>query len=124
MDKKSLFSGAIVLLFGFFFLKNCVFNDPKPKTKQELLEDADGWAYIQAQDYVKRRLKYPEEADFKTTPEISQHDDSAVYKESGYVITKNGFGVKSKLYFDCRIKYLGGEPIEPKNWELVSIDIE
>jgi len=98
-----------------------------PKSKAEKLKDGRTMASVISKGYALQHLKYPEEADFAFLPEY-EHNDSNVYRIQRYVTAKNAFGVKSKLLYDCRLRYDGdidsaSQWPNPGYWHLLSFDM-
>lgn len=81
----------------------------------------DTEAYIVSKDFVKTRLKYPEEADFPITPDASDHLGNGVYEVRGTVKAKNAFGVTSKYMWLTRLRFKGGSDLETSSWDLMDL---
>jgi hypothetical protein len=78
-------------------------------------------AYVISQNYVKQKLTYPEEADFPTLPVSSELNKDNVYNVIADVTTKNGFGVKIDVHYQCLLKFKGGDDADNNNWQLVDL---
>lgn len=71
-------------------------------------------------DYVLPMMKYPDETSFDfggVKAEYSKEDN--LYTVYGKGTTKNGFGVKVPIHFNCEIRFLGGDEYESRNWQLI-----
>jgi hypothetical protein len=90
----------------------------------EELATHDTEAYIVSKDFVKTRLKYPEEADFPITPDASVHLGNGVYEVRGMVKAKNAFGVTSKYMWLTRLRFKGGSDLETSSWDLMDLRME
>ncbi len=82
-------------------------------------------AYIVSKEIVKSQLMYPEEADFALLPVLAemQEGTDSLYRVVGDVTIKNAFGVKSKIRYMVRMKYVGGNDINPGSWKLIDYSI-
>jgi hypothetical protein len=76
-------------------------------------------AYVEAKEFAKSKLQYPDEADFDWTPTYDKNEGDNNYRIVGNVVAKNGFGVKQKQTFKCVLHYKGGEDLEDSSWEIV-----
>jgi len=83
----------------------------------------DTEAYVVAKDFVKKRLNYPDEADFPWTPTSSKHRGGGVYDVIGEVTAKNAYGVKSTHSWRAVIKFLGGDDLNTKNWQEIGVEV-
>jgi len=122
--KKSAPLWFTLLFFGcviFLFVKMC-----GSSSDTNTVKDYHTQAAVQAQVYVKQKLKYPEEADFQIMGVHSNLIDSAknTYRVDGFVTSKNGFGVKSKLKYQCELSYLGGNVYTDSSWYLDKCEVE
>lgn len=97
--------------------KSSIGKENQNKAAEKNIEDHKSGAYLAAQDFVKAKLSYPEEADFPWSPSIPIVVNGDMYKVQGYVDTKNGYGVKIKAKFVCVLKYTGGDDLSPSSWE-------
>lgn len=98
-------------------------HEAKSKAEADLASH-DTEAYVIAKEFVKTRLKYPEEADFPFTPTSSKHVGSGAYNVLGEVTAKNAFGVKSRYVWRALIKFNGGDDLNPKDWEVVALELK
>lgn len=87
--------------------------------------DKTSAAYVASQQIIKTQLQFPEEAEFATLPVLSeiQEGTDSIYRVVGDVTVKNAFGVRSKLQYMLRMKYIGGEPISAQSWEIIDYSI-
>jgi len=86
--------------------------------------DKTSAAYIVSKEFVKSHLDFPEEAEFPLMPVMSdiQEDTDSLYRVVGEVTFPNSFGVKSKKRYILRMKYLGGEELNPRSWKVVDFN--
>ncbi|MCC2590343.1 hypothetical protein [Chryseobacterium sp. MFBS3-17] len=118
INKKILTFGCLPIVLIFILI---IIFAPKNQTVSE--SNNATAAYIISKKYVKTQIEYPEEADFAFLPvlaEKQEHTDE-IYRVVGDVTVKNAFGVKSKVRYLCRLKYLGGDVHEAASWELVDL---
>lgn len=85
----------------------------------EKTEDHANAAYVIAKEMAKKKLTYPDEANFDWTPTYDKNVGENNYRIVGKVETKNGFGVKKKQTFECVLHYKGGDELEDSSWEVV-----
>jgi len=109
----------IASVIAFIMIKGCG-DDTTSSPSSKSHEDA---AYIVSKDFAKQKLTYPEEADFPWIPKYSQMDADSIYTVVGEVTSKNGFGVKVKFTYKCRLKFLGGDDLDTNNWQLIDMDM-
>jgi len=137
LDFGHTFNRVFRYVFGFLFYVFLIYNsydlnsikkvnkeqievEKKTSVEKKTPKDHKSGAYLTAEDYVKAKLSYPEEADFPWNSSIPTVVNGDMYKVQGYVNTKNGFGVKVKVKFVCVLKYIGGEggdDLSPSSWE-------
>jgi hypothetical protein len=93
----------IIIIYAVIFITACSTQSSlTPKEKIYLTIDIRKQLILEeVYKNVKDKLKYPEEAEFKNEPEyiITSEKDKRVIAR-GYVIAKNGFGVREKLSYD------------------------
>ena len=94
-------------------------QDSIKRAKELATHDTE--AYIVSKDFVKSRLKYPEESDFPITPDASIHLGNGVYEVRGTVKAKNAFGVTSKYTWLTRLRFKGGSDLETTSWDLMDL---
>lgn len=117
-NKKVLTFGCLPIFLIFILI--VIFTPKDPKTEENSRATS---AYIISKNHVRAQLEFPEEADFAFLPvlaEKQEHTDE-IYRVVGDVTIKNAFGVKSKVRYLCRMKYLGGDANSPDSWQLVDL---
>lgn len=120
-----IFFLAIILFFCFY---GC--GGKKQETKPRLSfkygvseSYLSSQAWLMSQKIAKKHLKYPEEASFSWSPDQKyEFDYLGKYgvNISGYVTTKNAFGVRSKLKIYATWHY---DP-NTKQWECKSFSMD
>lgn len=92
-------------------------------TETPIKADYSSEAFIISQKYVKAQLNYPAEAEFNFLPDLAEEQEENLYRIVGSVTAKNALGVKSEIQYLCRLKYLGGDPMNIESWKLVDISL-
>lgn len=78
---------------------------------------------IMSQDFVKSKLKYPEEVNFEQMGYV--HEREGVYAIILNKFTaKNGFGVEISYVYKIWLKFNGGDWSDINNWEYKKLIIE
>lgn len=82
-------------------------------------------AYVVSKEFVRTQVDFPEEAEFPVMPVLSeiQEGTDTLYRVVGDVTVKNVFGVKSKHRYIMRLKFKGGDELNPNNWEVVDFSL-
>ena len=85
-------------------------------------EDKSTMAQIIAHDFIKTQLKSPSTADFPWfAHRISRSkDEDQVYTVISHVDSQNSFGAEIRTKFWIKLRYLGGEASDTRNWEIIS----
>lgn len=83
----------------------------------------DSKCFVMAQDFVKKRFSYPNEADFHYDY-IFEVESEQNYIVLGKVTAKNAFGVKSDYVYKIWLSYLGGEWTSTTSWSSKKLIIE
>lgn len=83
----------------------------------------DTEAYLVAKEFVKKRLSFPDEADFPWTPTSSTHKAGDIYEVLGEVTAKNAYGVESTHRWKALLQYQSGDDLDPKNWQEISVEV-
>lgn len=97
-------------------------NNTNSYAVEEILDDGSKCSII-SQDFVKSKLKYPEECDFENMS--YQHK-----RENNYAIilnkftSKNGYGVKISYVYKIWLQFNGGEWNDINNWSYNQLIIE
>ena len=125
----SLGCGAIIGIFVLVYILSKACNSDSSTESNH--HNHDNMAYVTSQDFVKTKLNFPEEAEFPwsaiSIKEISPDNSLGVsrYDVTGYVITKNAFGVKQKYKYECLLNFTeGGDEMKTSDWDLVSVNLE
>ena len=106
--KKSFLSCIMLIVFS-----SCDTNPP---------EDV-GDSFAVTKSFVKLRLNYPEEANFKLSEVHHEYLGNNKCTVSGTVVAKNAFGVKSKHTYKVKLRYKEGDGMNPRNWELLECTV-
>lgn len=87
--------------------------------------DKTSQAYVVSKHIVKNQLEYPEGAEFPMLPVLSeiQEGTDSIYRVVGDVTVKNAGGTTETHRYNCRMKYKGGDPINPSSWEVVDFSL-
>jgi hypothetical protein len=80
-------------------------------------------AYLVAKEFVKKRLSFPDEADFPWTPTSSRHKAGDIYEVLGEVTAKNAYGVESTHRWKALLQYQSGDDLDPQNWQEISVEV-
>ena len=116
--KTGLLIGCVVpmslLLLVFVAMFVVRLNNPEldKQLREETKKQDDLFsAFYTAKQAVKQQLKFPEEADFgnQTSIESVKALDNGTYAVSGWVISKNAFGVKSRYIFSVNVRKEGSK---------------
>jgi hypothetical protein len=91
-------------------------------TEPMKLEEMSGEAKIISQNFVAEELKAPSTADFP-----GECDNIFLLPDSTFMVkacadAQNSFGAKIRTYYECKIKYKGGDWADKRNWELLKLD--
>lgn len=87
-------------------------------------KDLNTEAYIVSQHFVKNKLKYPNTADFPFLDYNFNTQDSITYVISTHFTSENKLGMKVNSKYYIRLKYNGGDCVNPDNWEVLGLNIE
>jgi hypothetical protein len=71
-------------------------------------EDSSSAATVMAEEFVKRQLKFPAEADFDWSHKTTRRTDGS-WEVSGAGTGKNAFGVKIRFKYRSVVKHDGGD---------------
>ena len=94
-------------------------GEAAPVPKEEFYPE--DYAITMSWEYVKSSLKYPSTAKFA---KISEHKEYRIqgrenaFEVHGHVDSQNGFGETTRIFFICRLEYVGND-----SWELIDLDI-
>ncbi len=81
-------------------------------------------AYIQCKDHVRSRLISPSTASFPFLEFIATAKGKNEYIVQSKVDAQNPMGAKLRSKWVCRIIYKGGEDADPRNWNLMDLDVD
>ena len=88
---------------------------------EERQSENEDMAWMTAERAVKQQLNFPEEADFgwqvASENNVKPQDDGT-YNVSGWVVSKNAFGVKTKYVFIVNVRNYGG------GWSFVLVGMQ
>lgn len=79
---------------------------------------------IMSEDFIKKDLKYPDEAEFSSFDCSSETNSDGTYTILRKISTKNAFGIQSSYIFKVNLSFNGGNPVDSNNWTLLSIQSE
>ncbi|GEM_PF-3699387 len=88
-------------------------------------QDQRPMAMVRAEDFVRVRLKYPEEASFPgilegpTYEQCVKNLGGGKYRVRSWVMAKNAFGVKTKLYYTCILQRKDDD-----NWSALDVQLD
>jgi len=118
--------GVIITIVVIVLVARCMFCDDEPagspsKAAQGPEHDSVT-AWVNCQEFVKRRLKAPASADFggvlsgdwQDPDTHAVHKGGGVYECNGWVDAQNSFGAQIRNQFSLIVKHVGGD-----RWELV-----
>ena len=70
-----------------------------------------------------RKLKYPDEAVFPLSPDSREWAEKPNVQIISTFTSKNGFGVKVQMAFNCTLQYLGGNECDGANYKLIDLNV-
>lgn len=111
--KKVLLIGVIMVL-----LVGC----NTASSKKDIIESGTKCAII-SEDFVKAKLKYPEESDFKTRGYVHEVEGSTAIILNKFT-AKNSFGVNVSYTYKIWLEFYGGEWEVVDNWRCKKLIIE
>lgn len=79
---------------------------------------------LMSEDFIKRDLKFPDEADFPFLDCNSTDNGNGTYTVLRKISAKNAFGVEKKYIYKVEMRYNGGISVDINNWELISLRSE
>ena len=91
-------------------------------SKIPILDDGNKCA-IMSEDFVKSKLKYPEETDFQTSSFVHEREGCAAIILNRFT-SKNGFGVTITYTYKIWLQFKGGEWNDINNWSYDKLIIE
>lgn len=112
-ENHKLSKGCLVILLLiaiplFFLMKNS--DEPNP--------------CLISEKYINNSLYFPDEASMSFLDCRSEEKGNGVYRVLRKIKAKNAFGISQTYYYEVLLKYNGGEPTNPENWELTDIRYE
>ena len=80
-------------------------------------------AKIQSQDFVRDNLRSPSSADFPFFGRDAVAMGNNAYVVRSYVDAENAFGAALRNDYVCQLRFTGGEPADPRNWDLIDLQM-
>ncbi|MGL6037546.1 MAG: hypothetical protein ACRC0E_01460 [Soonwooa sp.] len=81
-------------------------------------------ACLMSEDFIKKHLNYPAEAEFPMLDCNVKSDGNGNYTVLRKITAKNAFGVKSEFIYKVEMYYNGAIPEDINNWTLMNIKSE
>lgn len=104
-------AALLCLQIALFIMRANSHELDKMLRDEERQSENENMAWMTAERAVKQQLNFPEEADFgwqfASENNVKLQDDGS-YNVSGWVVSKNGFGVKTKYVFIVNTRNDGG----------------
>jgi hypothetical protein len=112
-----------IIAVMFFIFKGCGDSGDTPSQTTEEENVPPSCSYQIAKQYVMRKLKYPDEADFPLSPDSREWAEKPNVQIISTFTSKNGFGVKVQMAFNCTLQYLGGNECDGANYKLIDLNV-
>lgn len=125
-DEKKQKNGCVVLaVFGFIFLAiiGNYFGWFGGDSSDNIDSNLKNGAYQTAKTAVKSELTRPSTADFSLWSTDFQKFSDKVYRVSGTVKAKNGFGTEQEFSYKVTMTYWGGDPMNHSSWEVTGCSV-
>jgi len=119
-QKKTSGCFTIIVVIVLIFIIHSLFSTDPKDSASNVPDDTE--AFITAEDYVKHELKAPTTADFSGGHTCERGPDNT-YSLRGYVDSQNSFGAMLRSTWTVKLKWLGGDWIQPTSWQLIDISI-
>ncbi|MCF8292701.1 MAG: hypothetical protein K9I70_02715 [Chitinophagaceae bacterium] len=110
-----------IITVMFFIFKGCSGDTSSATTEEENAPPT--CSYQIAKQYVMRKLKYPDEAVFPLSPDSREWAEKPNVQIISTFTSKNGFGVKVQMAFNCTLQYLGGNECDGANYKLIDLNV-
>jgi uncharacterized membrane protein YvbJ len=75
--------------------------------------------YQASEEFVKRKLKYPNTAAFPTTYISVKTDDQSIYTVISYVDGLNAYERPVRINYRIKMQYLGGDMKDAQDWKVI-----
>lgn len=81
-------------------------------------------ACLMSEDFIKKELAYPDEAEFSSFDCSSESNADGTYTVLRKVSAKNTFGVQSSYIYKVTLSFNGGNAVDINDWTLINIQSE